>query len=366
MGNDVGKETHEYSKVTQVQSNLPLDLPQPSQPGLPTESHTSLVRELPPGLTTVGLTTVDLTTVGLTTMDSTTVDPYTNPCFCTRSNHDATLELHQALGARMAPLVPSTRESPTGSSGPPASDSTWPMDLADVGNVPPSRNSPPCQDLAPRIHPTPITDPHPPTSPFALPSPLPQLHFYCGCMGSGKSTKLIIDLGTYERHHARSCVIKPSLDTRCERVQSRIPSLSRKGDVLLSPQDDLDPTLTSRYTRIFVDEAQFLTAKQVAQLWSMSLFVPVVAYGLKTDFQGHFFEGSQRLMELADRVIWMPSICARCGCDAVWNVRLSQNQPVFHGAIIQVGSDESYEAWCKRCISLSLLRGWAPPPPPTL
>lgn len=326
MGNAVAKETHEYTDVTQVQSNTPLDLRHPSRSGPSTQPHTRLVRESHPHPHT---------------MDPTNMDPYTNPCFCTRSNHGITLELHQALGSMVAPMVSATSEPACYLSRPQVSNSTRTRDLT---------------------HPRDLTDPHPTTSSFTLPSHLPQLLFYCGCMGSGKSTKLIIDLGTYERHHARSCVIKPALDTRCDMVQSRIPSLSRKVDVLLSPQDDLDPTLTSRYTRIFVDEAQFLTAKQVAQLWSMSLFVPVVAYGLKTDFQGHFFEGSQRLMELADRVIWMPSICTRCGCDAVWNVRLSQSQPIFHGDIIQVGSDESYEARCKRCVSLSLLSGYESPP----
>jgi thymidine kinase len=109
----------------------------------------------------------------------------------------------------------------------------------------------------------------------------------------------------------------------------------------------------SRYAsrRVRAGEAQFLSAKVVDQLWSLTLApgLPVICYGLRTDFQTHLFEGSRRLLELADSIEEVKVTCQYCNKKAVFNMRLVGGKPVREGEQIQIGGDESYVPVCHGC-----------------
>lgn len=181
----------------------------------------------------------------------------------------------------------------------------------------------------------------------------PSLTFRYGTMGCGKSARLLIDLFSYDRNHLKAYLIKPAVDTRTtDTICSRIPGMSRIVDLVLQADTSMDTdTIIQSYRYVFVDEAQFLSAAQVQQLWHVSMSLPVVCYGLRTDFQGHLFPGSARLFELADHVEHIASLCAFCHEQALWNMRFVEKRPVFNGATICIGGDETYAAVCKHCAS---------------
>jgi len=180
-----------------------------------------------------------------------------------------------------------------------------------------------------------------------------ELIFRYGVMGSGKSAKLLIDLFAFESNHTpqKTLVIKPSFDTRDIRIQSRIPGLCRNADLILEPDETLDTVkIIEENDYVFVDEVQFLSPTQVEQLWLVSFKIPVVCYGIKTDFQGHLFPGAKRLFELADRIECIDSMCRFCNKPAMWNLRHLGGQAIFVGPQVAVGAEESYYPSCKWCV----------------
>ncbi len=100
---------------------------------------------------------------------------------------------------------------------------------------------------------------------------------------------------------------------------------------------------------IILDEAQFLTKEQVNQLKDIAIkYIPVLCFGLKTDFQTHLFEGSKRLFEIADSIQEIKSIC-KCGRKAEVNMRIQNNKPIYNGNQISIGGNESYIGVCYKC-----------------
>lgn len=100
---------------------------------------------------------------------------------------------------------------------------------------------------------------------------------------------------------------------------------------------------------MIIDEAQFLTGRQVEQLKDVAVeFIPVLCFGLKTDFRTYLFEGSKRLLELADSITEIKSIC-KCGRKAEVNARIQNGKIVREGEQIQIGGNESYQSLCYRC-----------------
>ena len=188
-----------------------------------------------------------------------------------------------------------------------------------------------------------------------------KLYFRYGVMGSSKSAQALITKFNYEEQGMRVWLMKPAADTRygADKVHSRI-GLEQPADVI---NDDMDLYEVFRdrerefYDVIIVDEAQFLSAEEVDVLSDLVDFygIPVLCYGLKTDFQNHVFEGSRRLMEVADVIEEVPTVCW-CGRRAKCNARFADGKIVREGAQIMLGSNESYVALCRKHFKEGKLR----------
>jgi thymidine kinase len=185
-----------------------------------------------------------------------------------------------------------------------------------------------------------------------------KLYFRYGAMGCGKSAHLLIAAHNYEERGQTVMVVKPQIDTRFhpDAVTSRVSVsgelLIRKADVILAPEDSclslwgLGKVLPDC---ILVDEAQFLTPKQVKELAILADADnprPIICYGLRADFVGNLFPGSATLMALADSIEEIKTICW-CGKKATMNARLDeQGEVTFEGDQVKVGT--GYIALCRR------------------
>ena len=180
-----------------------------------------------------------------------------------------------------------------------------------------------------------------------------KLYFRYGAMGSGKTAALLQVAHNYEQKGMKVVVVKPSIDTKAqEKVSSRI-GIERKVDVLLAPNDKLiDKMEPVKPHAIIVDEAQFLTRTQVNELYIITkqYDIPVLCYGLRCDFQMYGFEGSIRLLEIADDIEELKTIC-QCGAKATQNLRLLNGEPVFEGeqVVIDDHTQVEYEGVCGKC-----------------
>lgn len=180
-----------------------------------------------------------------------------------------------------------------------------------------------------------------------------KLYFKYGAMGSSKSAQALITQFNYEERGMTVWLIKPSIDDRdgANIVKSRV-GLFREADVI-APEDDLLSRyqVTGHKDVIIADEAQFLTPQQIDQLRQIvdEADIPVLCFGLRTDFLTHLFPGSQRLMELADSITEIKTICS-CGAKATVNARLDpQGNVLTQGSQVFLGGNDSYVAMCHRC-----------------
>lgn len=182
-----------------------------------------------------------------------------------------------------------------------------------------------------------------------------KLYFYYSAMNAGKSTTLLQSSYNYRERGMRTLVLTPELDTRSGvgQVASRI---GLKTDaVTFSVVDNLFEVCEHDNQReplhcVLVDEAQFLTKNQVYQLSEVvdRLDIPVLAYGLRTDFQGNLFEGSMQLLSWADSLTEIKTIC-HCGRKATMVLRLdSKGNPVRDGDQVKIGGNETYISVCRR------------------
>ena len=182
-----------------------------------------------------------------------------------------------------------------------------------------------------------------------------KLYFRYGAMSCGKSTLLMQVAYNYEKNNMKVVIIKSSIDTKGDdKLVSRI-GLNRKVDILLGPDESVEKRL-SKYKDlacILVDEAQFLETKQVEELWKITKKqnIPVICYGLKGNFQSNLFTGSKRLVELADEIEELLTICS-CGKRAKFNARYVNGKFAKEGAGILIdGSDDKveYRPLCGKC-----------------
>ena len=180
-----------------------------------------------------------------------------------------------------------------------------------------------------------------------------KLYFKYGAMGSSKSAQALITKFNYEELGMTVWLIKPSIDTRdgADIIRSRI-GLEAHAQVI-TPETDI----TKAYKKagdhdvIIADEAQFFTPEQIDQLRELvdEKDLPVLCFGLRTDFLTHFFPGAQRLMELADSLTEIKTVC-RCGRKATVNARIdSKGRIVTEGGQILIGGNDSYIAMCHQC-----------------
>ena len=181
-----------------------------------------------------------------------------------------------------------------------------------------------------------------------------KLYFKYGAMGSSKTAQALITKYNYEENDMRVWLIKPSADTRdgAQVLRSRI-GLEAAVEVIPPEVDIYARFLGSRVSRcdvIIVDECQFMTEKQIEQLRSIvnEQNVPVLCFGLRTDFLTRLFPGSRRLMELADVIEEIKTMCD-CGAKATVNARINDGYIVTEGAQVVLGGNDSYIAMCHRC-----------------
>ena len=180
-----------------------------------------------------------------------------------------------------------------------------------------------------------------------------KLYFKYGAMGSSKSAQALITQFNYEELGMTVWLIKPSIDTRdgADIIKSRI-GLARSAQIITPEQDIIkEYAKAGRHDVIISDEAQFFTPEQIDQLRELVDFedIPVLCFGLRTDFLTHVFPGSKRLLELADSITEIKTVCA-CGRKATVNARVDENGRVItHGDQVFLGGNDSYVAMCHRC-----------------
>ena len=181
-----------------------------------------------------------------------------------------------------------------------------------------------------------------------------KLYFKYGAMGSSKTAQALVTKYNYEERNMKVLFLKPSTDTRdgSDIVRSRIGLESKA--VVLTPEEDAYKLYAEHYRdckAVIVDECQFLTPEQVDQLAQVTIDfdVAVLCFGLRTDFQTHFFPGSRRLMEIAESISEIKSVCD-CGSKATVNARLDDNgDVVFEGDQVVLGGNDRYHAMCRKC-----------------
>ena len=182
-----------------------------------------------------------------------------------------------------------------------------------------------------------------------------KLYFYYSAMNAGKSTVLLQSAYNYKERGMDTLLFKPLIDTRVEgKIYSRI-GLKANAIVFdkyfnLFTYTEEQKAKNERLKCVLIDEAQFLTKEQIHQLTDIvdRLHLPVLAYGLRSDFKGEPFEGSKYLLIWADNIIEIKTIC-HCGKKAIMNVRLDpEGNPIAKGEQIQIGGNESYVAMCRK------------------
>lgn len=180
-----------------------------------------------------------------------------------------------------------------------------------------------------------------------------KLYFKYGAMGSSKSAQALITQFNYEELGMSVWLIKPSVDTRdgADIIKSRI-GLARSARVITPEQNIVEEyTKLPKHDVIIADEAQFFTPEQIDQLRSLvdDENLPVLCFGLRTDFQTHFFPGARRLMELADSITEIKTVCS-CGRKATVNARIdASGRIITEGDQVFLGGNDSYIAMCHKC-----------------
>ena len=195
-----------------------------------------------------------------------------------------------------------------------------------------------------------------------------KLYFRYGAMGSSKSANILMVRYNYEERGQYAILLKPRTDDRDgeHKIQSRI-GLSAPAEYVDEFLKEISKLWNGKETEylyhgkkvnaILVDEAQFLSPDEVDTLSDMVDFynIPVLCYGLRTDFLNHLFPGSRRLMEIADVIEEVPTVCW-CGKRAQCNTRYADGKIVREGAQIMLGSNESYVALCRKHFKEGKLR----------
>ena len=176
-----------------------------------------------------------------------------------------------------------------------------------------------------------------------------KLYFRYGTMDSAKSMNLLAVAHNYRKQGKKVLLVKPRLDTRfgATKISSRC-GLEADADVMVDEESVLDPREFAGLDCVLVDEAQFLAPSIIEDLRRITVDpgVPVICYGLRTDFRTKLFPGAQRLMELADRIEEVKVTCQYCAKKAICNLRFVNGAPTVTGAQIQLGADESYAPVC--------------------
>lgn len=172
-----------------------------------------------------------------------------------------------------------------------------------------------------------------------------KLFYYYSAMNAGKSTNLMQSAHNYEERGMKVLTLLPSVVGKTQ-IESRI---GLKRDALVFDTDTLDAGLFADISAVFVDESQFLTKNQVIFLAGVvdAMDIPVLCYGLRTDFMGEPFEGAKYLLSWADEIVEIKTIC-ECSKKATMNIRIDEHkEAVTDGEQVQIGGNESYVSVCR-------------------
>ena len=176
-----------------------------------------------------------------------------------------------------------------------------------------------------------------------------KLYFRYGTMDSAKSMNLLAVAHNYRKQGKRVLLAKPRRDSRFgnHKISSR-SGLEADADLLIDDETVLDPRDFAQLDCVLIDEAQFLPPAVIDDLRRITVDpgVPVICYGLRTDFRTRLFPAAQRLMELADRIEEVKVTCQYCAKKAICNLRFVNGAPTVRGPQIQLGADEQYAPVC--------------------
>lgn len=185
-----------------------------------------------------------------------------------------------------------------------------------------------------------------------------KLYFRHGAVGSAKTLNLLAVAHNYRQQGKEVILLKPFLDDRfgVSSIKSRA-GLEKIADFLVKPETNLLRELNfSGVSCILVDEAQFLDPDKIDQLRHITLEkqIPVICYGLRTDFKQELFAATKRLMELADSIEEVKTTCAFCNAKAVFNIRHRNGCASLDGPVVELGADEKYFPACHACYTEQL------------
>ena len=184
-----------------------------------------------------------------------------------------------------------------------------------------------------------------------------KLYFRYGTMGSAKTLNLLAVAHNYRQQEKKVLLLKPDMDVRFGKSQIKSRAgLEMQADILIGPTTDLRLLDVQEISCILVDEVHFLSMEHIDQLRDLALEndVPVICYGLRTDFRSKLFPGSLRLLELADSIEEVKSTCFFCNKKSTMNMRHLNGRATLDGPVIQLGADEKYYPVCYKCYKQQL------------
>jgi len=184
-----------------------------------------------------------------------------------------------------------------------------------------------------------------------------KLYFRHGTVGSAKTLNLLAVAHNYRQQNKRVMLIKPSLDTRFGEAQIRSRAgLNCDADLLVHADTRLKDDDFRGLSCVLVDEAQFVSPAVIDQLRriTLELEVPIICYGLRTDFRGELFAGARRLFEMADSIEEIKTTCAFCNRKAIMNLKHSNGVATVDGPSIDLGAEEKYFPACWHCYTEQL------------
>lgn len=190
-----------------------------------------------------------------------------------------------------------------------------------------------------------------------------KLYFRFGTVGSAKTLNLLAVAHNYRQQGKQVLLLKPAMDSRFgkENIKSRA-GLEMAADILVSADTNLLEMEFTGVNCLLVDEAQFLAAQLIEQLREISLSkgIPVICYGLRTDFRTCLFEGSKRLFELADSIEEVKATCHFCNKKSIVNLKHVDGVATIEGPAVDLGAEEKYYPSCYGCYELQLSPALSP------
>lgn len=190
-----------------------------------------------------------------------------------------------------------------------------------------------------------------------------KLYFRYGAVSSAKTLNLLAVAHNYRQQGKKVLLIKPALDVRFgeQSIKSRA-GLEQAADLVLSGRDRIPSDALEGVSCVLVDEAQFLSTGLINQFRDIATQsnIPVICYGLRADFRSHLFEGSRRLLELADTIEEVKTTCAFCNKKAVMNLKHANGRATIEGPSVDLGAEEKYFPACYACYHAQLAAADAP------